>query len=132
MKKLILALFVVFVLQACTKDLNLVKQTDTKWELARWPGKTLPTAAKATLNISGGNKIGGKSFCNTYGGNAVINGYAIQFSKIFGTKMYCEAVGDAENKYYADLEKVTAGKISSNRLYLYQNETLLMVFAKAE
>lgn len=132
MKRIIFALFVILVLQACTKDLNSIKQNDSKWELARWPGKTLPTAAKATLNVSGGNKIGGKSFCNTYGGSAVINGNAIQFSKIFGTKMYCEAVGDAENKYYADLEKVTAGKISGNRLYLYQNETLLMVFVKTE
>lgn len=130
MKRIIIALFVVLVLQACTKDLTLIKQNDTKWELTRWPGKTLPTTAKATLNVTGGNRIGGKSFCNTYGGNAVINGNAIQFSKIFGTKMYCEAVGDAENKYYADLEKVTAGKVSGNRLYLYQNETLLMVFLK--
>lgn len=132
MKRIIIALFVVLVLQACTKDLILIKQNDTRWELTRWPGKTLPTTAKATLNVTGGNRIGGKSFCNTYGGNAVINGNAIQFSKIFGTKMYCEAVGDAENKYHADLEKVTAGKVSGNRLYLYQNETLLMVFVKAE
>jgi len=132
MKKIMIALLVVLALQACTKDLKLITEKDTKWELSEWPGKTLPTAAKATLNISGGNKIGGKSFCNSYGGNAVINGNAIQFSKIFGTKMYCEAVGDAENKYYADLEKVTAGKVSGNKLYLYKDETLLLVFSKTE
>lgn len=132
MKRIIFALLVTLTLQACTKDLSLIKQNDTKWVLTRWPGKILPTTAEATLNITEGSKIGGKSFCNTYGGNAVINGNAIQFSKIFGTKMYCEAVGEAENKYYADLEKVTAGKVSGNRLYLYQNETLLMVFLKTE
>ncbi|MFN0290539.1 META domain-containing protein [Pedobacter helvus] len=132
MKRIIFALLVTLTLQACTKDLSLIKQNDTKWVLTRWPGKILPTTAEATLNITEGSKIGGKSFCNTYGGNAVINGNAIQFSKIFGTKMYCEAVGDAENKYYADLEKVTAGKVSGNRLYLYQNETLLMAFLKTE
>jgi heat shock protein HslJ len=132
MKKMMIALFVVFALQACTKDLKLITQKDTKWELSEWPNKTLPTVAKATLNISGGNKIGGKSFCNTYGGSAVINGNAIQFSKIFGTKMYCEAVGDAENKYYTDLEKVTAGKVSGNKLYLYKDEILLLVFSKIE
>lgn len=132
MKRIIIALFVVFTLQACTKDLAAIKQPDTKWELVRWPGKTLPTTAKATLNFTADSKIEGKSFCNTYGGSAVINGNAIQFSKIFGTKMFCQAVGDAENKYYADLEKVTAGKVSGNRLYLFQNETLLMVFSKAE
>ncbi len=132
MKKLMMIFLVVFTLQACTKDLSLIKQQDTKWELAQWPGKTLPTTAKATLNITGGNKIGGKSFCNTYGGSAVINGNAIQFSKIFGTQMYCEPVGDAERKYYADLEKVTAGKVSGSKLYLYQNETLLLVFSRVE
>lgn len=132
MKKIIIALFVVFALQACTKDLKLITEKDTKWELSEWSGKTLPTTAKATLNISGGNKIGGKSFCNSYGGSAVINGNAIQFSKIFGTKMYCEAVGDAENKYYADLEKVTAGKVSGGKLYLYKDETLLLVFSRTE
>jgi heat shock protein HslJ len=130
MKRIIIALFVVFALQACTKDLMLIKQHNTKWELSEWPGKTLPTAAKATLNISDGNKIGGKSFCNTYGGNAVINGNAIQFSQVFSTKMYCEAVGDAENKYLTDLEKVTAGKVSGGKLYLYQNEKLLLVFSR--
>jgi len=132
MKKIILALFVVFALQACTKDLTLIKQKDTKWELTRWPGKTLPTKVKATLNITNGSKIGGKSFCNSYGGNAVINGNAIQFSKIFGTQMYCEPVAKAEHTYYADLERVTAGKVSGNRLYLYQNETLLLVFTRVE
>lgn len=132
MKKIIFALFVVFALQACTKDLTLIKQKDTKWELTRWPGKTLPAKAKATLNITNGSKIGGKSFCNSYGGNAVINGNAIQFSKIFGTQMYCEPFAKAEHAYYADLEKVTAGKVSGNRLYLYQNETLLLVFTRVE
>lgn len=132
MRKLILILFVALALQACTKDLKMMTTQDTKWVLTEWPGKTLPTQAQATLNITGGNRIGGKSFCNTYGGNAVINGNAIKFSKIFGTKMFCEAVGQAENNYYADLEKVTAGKVSGKKLYLYANETLMLVFTKAE
>lgn len=131
-KKTIMLVLVVLVLQACTKDLRVIKQQDTKWELTEWPGKTLPTTAKATLNITGGHRIGGKSFCNTYGGNAVINGNAIQFSQLFSTKMYCEALAEAENKYQADLQNVTAGKVSGDRLYFYQNETLLMVFSKVE
>lgn len=130
MKKLIMILFAVVAMQACTKDLRLIKQQDTKWELSEWPGKTLPTTAKATLNITSASKVGGRSFCNTYGGEAVINGHAIRFSRMFSTKMYCEAVSDAEVKYQTDLEKVTAGKISGNKLYLYRNETLLMVFSK--
>lgn len=134
MKKIfkLLTVGALIVLSACTKDLRLIKQKDTKWELTEWSGKTLPTKAKATLNINNGSKIGGKSFCNTYGGNAVINGNAIQFSKIFGTQMYCEPVAKLEHAYYADLERVTAGKVSGKKLYLYQNETLLMVFSRVE
>ncbi len=132
MRKLILLMFVVFALKACTKDLKTATQKDTKWVLSGWPGKTLPTKAKATLNISADSKVGGKAFCNTYGGNVVINGNAIQFSKLFGTKMYCEGISDFETKYLADLEKVTAGKVSGRKLHLYANETLLLVFDKTE
>ena len=111
MKKILLLAFVLLSLQACTKDLKMATQNDTKWILSRWPGQTLPNTAKATLNISEGNRVGGKAFCNTYGGSVVVNGNAIQFSKMFGTKMYCEGISEAEAKYLADLEKITAGKV---------------------
>ena len=132
MRNLIVALFAVFTLQACTTDLTSVANKDSKWELTEFPGKTLPADSKATLNITGGNKINGKSFCNSYGGNAVINGSAIQFSNTFATKMYCAEVGNLENDYLAAINKVNAGKISGNKLNLYNNGVLLLVYTKVQ
>jgi heat shock protein HslJ len=132
MKHIFFAFVLVIGLNSCSKDLNMAVKTNTKWVLTDWPGKFLPATAKATLNITDANKIGGKSFCNTYGGNATFNGNALQFSQIFGTKMFCEEVGDAENKYIADLESVNSGHISGNKLSLLKNGQIVMVFTKVE
>lgn len=133
MKRLILGFIIAFSLQACTSNLQMATQkAETKWVLTEWPGKTLPAQAKATLNITSGNKIAGKSFCNGYGGNAVINGNAVKFSQVFSTKMYCQEVADAEIKYLADLQNVDAGTISGGKLKLITGGNLVMVFSKAE
>jgi heat shock protein HslJ len=133
MKKLILGLIIAFSLQSCSSNLQMAtKKADTKWVLTEWPGKTLPTTAKATLNINSGNKISGKSFCNGFGGSAVINGNAVKFSQIIGTKMYCQEVGDAENKYLADLQNVDAGTISGGKLRLMKDGITTLIFSKAE
>lgn len=132
MRKLIIALFAIVALQACTKDLTTMSTNDTKWVLTEWPGKVLPTRANATLDITGGNKINGKSFCNSYGGNAVINGSAIQFTNTYATKMYCADVAKAEDQYLSDLNKVRAGKFSGDKLHFYNDGILLMTFSKAQ
>lgn len=130
MKNICFALVLVIGLIACSKDLDMAVKTNSKWVLSEWPGKTIPANAQATLNISDGNKIGGKSFCNTYGGNASFNGNALQFSQIFGTKMYCNEVADAEVKFIADLEAVNAGKVDGGKLTLMKDGLVLMVFSK--
>ncbi len=124
MKTLLFAFVIIIGLNSCTND--------SKWVLTEWPGKSLPTTAQATLNINDGNKIGGKSFCNSYGGNATFNGNAIQFSQIFGTKMYCNELADAEIKFTSDLEAVNSGKVDGGKLSLMKDGVVLMVFSKAE
>lgn len=132
MKKILVLLFLACIFQACTKELKLATQKDVKWQLSEWPGKTIPSAAKATLNFMEGNRISGKSFCNNYGGTAVINGNAIQFGKMFSTKMLCQSIGDTENKYQADLAKVTSGKFAGNKLSLYAGEKVILVFTRVK
>lgn len=132
MKNILFALTLIVGLSSCAKDLDMAIKTNSKWVLTEWPGKSLPTSAQATLNISDGNKIGGKSFCNTYGGTASFNGNALQFSQIFGTKMYCNEVADAETKFTADLEAVNSGKVDGNKLSLMKDGVVVMVFNKAE
>ena len=132
MKNILFALGFILGISSCSQDLDMKVKKSSKWVLTDWPGKSLPSTAKATLNINDGNKIGGKSFCNTYGGTATFNGNALQFSQIFGTKMYCNEVADAEIKFTADLEAVNSGKVDGGKLFLMKDGTVLMIFSKAE
>ena len=131
MKNIFLAFLLIIGWSSCAKDLDTAVKTDSKWVLAEWPGKTIPANSQATLNINDGNKIGGKSFCNTYGGNAAFNGNALQFSQIFGTKMYCTEVADAETKFLGDLQAVNSGNVDGNKLTLMKDGAVVMVFTKA-
>jgi len=124
------SLFLLMVLASCSKDLNSKIKTDSKWVLSAWPGHTLPANGQATLNISESSRIGGKSFCNSYGGSAVFNGNALQFSQVFGTKMYCEEFAAAETQYLNDLQAVNAGSLSGNKLSLMKDEKVLLIFTR--
>lgn len=132
MKNIIFALIILSSLSACQKSLKETTKADSKWVLSEWPGKIIPTKAQATLNITEGNKIGGKAFCNVYGGAAVFNGNALKFSQLFSTKMYCEELAKAEDQFMTDLESVNIGKLSGGKLYLLKDEQTIMVFSKAE
>ena len=131
MKNIFILLVFTLSVISCSKDLDMSVKTNSKWILTGWPGKTIPSNAQATLNISDGNKIGGKSFCNTYGGTATFNGNALKFGQIFGTKMYCAEVADAETKFTADLEAVNSGKMDGGKLSLMKDGVVVMVFNKA-
>ncbi len=132
MKNVFFMLALIIGLSSCSKDLDMAFKTNSKWVLSEWPGKTIPPIAQATLNINDGNKIGGKSFCNTYGGSATFNGNALQFSQIFGTKMYCTEVADAETKFLDDLQAVNAGNVDGSKLTLMKDGVVLMVFKKVD
>jgi len=133
-KKLFMMCSLLFLvlLGACSKDLNTKVKMNSKWILTSWPGNSLPANGSATLNISDANKIGGKSFCNTYGGTAVFNGNAIQFSQLISTKMYCTELAAAEDKYLADLQSVNAGSLAGNKLTLMKDGKVLLIFSRAE
>lgn len=132
MKRIILGLFLAFTLQSCSDKLTINNLTNTKWVLSEWPGKTLPTVAQATLNFDTEGRIGGKSFCNGYGGNTTFENGHLKFSQIFGTKMYCEEVGQAETKYTEDLGLVNTAKIVDGKLQLLKDSQIVMIFNKAE
>ncbi len=119
-------------LQSCSEKMTGDTIKSSKWRLAEWPGQTFPAVKVATLNIDAESKISGKSFCNGFGGNAVINGNAIVFEQIMGTMMYCEDVGQAEKIYLDGLKATTAFKMVDGKLQLYRGTELLMIFVKAE
>ena len=132
MKKLILILFVSLTLQACSEKTTADSIKNTKWLLIEWPGQTLPIGKEGSLSFDAENKISGKSFCNGFGGNAVINGNTIKFEQIFGTMMFCEEVGQAEKIYLDGLRAVNSYKIVGGKLQLFIDGKVVMVFTNAE
>jgi heat shock protein HslJ len=130
MKKIILLLTAFFAFQSCSQSINPSTISETKWVLSEWTGRTLPTKAQATMNFDGDNKIGGKSFCNSYGGAVTINDNAIKFDQIFSTKMYCDEVSEAENNYLSDLQSVNQAKKNGDKLLLLKDGKLVMVFVR--
>lgn len=132
MKNIMLAGLLLLICSSCSKNLSTTINSGAIWTLTEWPGKTLPPSGRATLSIGEGNRVGGKSFCNTYGGTATINGNAIQFSQLMGTKMYCADFAAAEDNYLSDLQKVNAGRIAAGKLYLLKDEQVLLIFRKQQ
>ncbi|TCC93980.1 META domain-containing protein [Pedobacter frigiditerrae] len=132
MKKLILILFVALALQSCSEKMTANSIKNTKWLLSEWPGQTLPIGKEGSLSFDTENKISGKSFCNGFGGNAVINGNNIKFEQIFGTMMFCEEVGQAEKFYLDGLRAVNSYKIVGGKLQLLIDGKVVMIFTKAK
>lgn len=132
MKKIILALIIAVAMQACSQKLDATTVANTKWVLNEWPGHTLPQGAQATLNFDTEGKIGGKSFCNSYGGNSVISSKNVKFDQIFSTKMFCNELSDAENKYQNELTLVNAMKLAQGKLTLLKDGVPVMVFVSGQ
>jgi heat shock protein HslJ len=132
MKKILLGLILVFTLQGCSEKMAGEAIKNTKWLLSEWPGQTLPIGKEGSLSFDAENKISGKSFCNGFGGNAVVNGNTIKFEQIFGTMMFCEEVGQAEKNYFDGLRAVNSYKVDGGKLQLFIDGKLAMVFSKAD
>jgi heat shock protein HslJ len=132
MKKILLGLMLILTLQACSEKMTGETVKNSKWLLSEWPGQTLPIGKEGSLSFDAEHKISGKSFCNGFGGNAVINGSTIKFEQIFGTMMFCEEVGQAEKIYLDGLRAVNSYKVIGGKLQLFIDGKLVMVFSKAE
>ncbi|WP_412467731.1 META domain-containing protein [Pedobacter sp. KLB.chiD] len=130
MKNLIYCGIILLLLSACKEKLDPSSFTNTKWELTSLPGLTLPSTAKATLNFADSLKISGKSFCNSYGGQAAIADNKITVKNVFSTKMFCQETDAAERAYLHALNQVNSAKITDNKLHLLNGDKTLMVFTK--
>lgn len=80
----------------------------TKWQLQRWAvpnGPSIPASGeKATLNFEAGNKLGGNSGCNAFGGDYALANNRLVCSP-FATKRYCEESADQENHIFMVLRQ---------------------------
>ncbi len=131
MKSLKLVLIVsVFFLISCSQRISPFILADTSWVLSEWPNQEMPDQALATLKFNTNTELSGKSFCNGFGGSYVINGSKISFGSLFGTQMYCDAVGDKETKFLEALRTVNKVNKAGDKLQLLRDNTVIMVFSK--
>jgi len=132
MKNLLICGLIVCLFSSCLEKIDQKKLANTKWELTELPGLTLPASAKATLNFGDSLRISGKSFCNSYGGQAEIVDNKITLKNIFGTKMFCQETNAAESAYLQALNQVNGAKIENNELHLLNGNQKLIVFRKID
>lgn len=130
MKNLIICGMLICLFSACLEKIDTSKINNTKWELSELPGMTLPANGKATLNFGDSLQVGGKSFCNSYGGKVEVVDNKLAFKNIFGTKMFCEQTDAAERSYLSALNQVNGAKIDNDMLYLLSDNKTLLVFKK--
>lgn len=131
MKNIILCAVILTLFSSCLEKLDPNKLINTKWVLKDLKGSTLPADSKATLNFGEGLKVGGKSFCNSYGGSVEIKDDKISLKNLFGTKMFCEDTDMAERAYLNALNKVNNAKIVNNKLQLLEDNAVLLIFEKS-
>ncbi|UKT64472.1 META domain-containing protein [Pedobacter mucosus] len=132
MKNLFICGLLLCLLSSCLEKFDASKLNNTQWELVELPGLTLPTTAKATLNFADSLKVSGKSFCNSYGGQAEIIENRLSVKNVFSTKMFCQETNKAESSYLEALNQVDAAKLVDDKLTLLNGDKPLLVFTKSK
>ncbi len=140
MKNFLVVGLLICLASACSEKMNNNKMAvadtsqlaNTKWELIQLLGTSLPTEAKATLQFTDSLRISGKSFCNNYGGQAVMSGNKLKFDKVFGTKMFCQESADAENLYLKALNEANMVQVKDSSLVLLNGNKQLLVYKKVD
>lgn len=116
----------------CSETMRVPFIKNTAWKLTEWPGHTIPKNADATLNFIANGGVGGKAFCNSYGGTETIQGDSIKFGAMFSTKMYCVDLSASETAYLNDLARITTMATKKNQLILYSNGTPVLIFTSQQ
>ena len=132
MKNLLICGLIICLFSSCLEKIDQKKLANSKWELMELPGLTIPKNAKATLNFGDSLKVSGKSFCNSYGGQAEIVDNKISLKNLFSTKMFCQETDAAERSYLQAMNQVTGAKVENNMLHLFNGEQKLLVFKKVD
>jgi len=71
---------------------------------------------------------GGNGSCNAFGSIITVSGYAISFSEIFSTRIYCDGNRQTESAFFNQLEKVNRFEVRNKALMLFKGNALLLEF----
>ncbi len=91
---------------------------------------TKQTKSKAFITFGRDLKVNGFNSCNSFFGGFKQRENTLLFESLGATKMFCE--GSIEDVFMAHLAQVTTYKITKKSLYLYHDNTVLMVLTKAK
>jgi len=75
-------------------------------------------------------KLAGNTSCNNMNGKVTVEGSKITFSDIVTTKMFC--MESIEQEFLIALGKVNNYKTEKMRLFLFEDDTELMILKKTE
>ncbi len=100
----------------------------TQWKLTRIEGNIVNNEKAFIRFDETKNSAGGNGGCNVFGGSFSKNGNQIKISQIISTKIFCENGSDVENKFFANLDRVTNYEIKNGKLFLMTNETIVLEF----
>jgi putative lipoprotein len=72
------------------------------WRLASLGGKDVPASITTSLEIAADGKVSGRGGCNGFGGNAMLKGRTIRFSRMVSTMMVCAPDVMAQERGFLD------------------------------
>lgn len=108
------------------------------WVLSEFPaiGKEWKKSAASVPQLEffvSEERIVGYTGCNQLSGHLKSDDKNIDLDKLASTKKSCEnEVMQFENKFIAALKKVNRYEIKNLKLYLFENQTLMMVLNKVD
>jgi len=101
-----------------------------EWILTQIGKEKMSVSVEKTpwIKLSEG-KLSGFSACNRLIGGYVLEGEALSFSKIGGTKMFCQEVADLEVQFMQTLAETHFWKYKRGKLCFFdENKKLIMKF----
>lgn len=120
----LLLLIPAIVIAGCSSSGSSVDNTpltDTEWILFEMNDIKYESATGKNVTMKFDSKekqINGKAPCNTYGGPYTKSSNKLSFGGLYSTEMACDELGK-EQEYFSMLIKVSAYKISSGELSLF-------------
>ena len=111
---------------------TLKKESISKYKIVTIDGIENVTK-NPTLNLDlVKNTVSGKTPCNQYGGNIIIEANTIKFDRIRATQMYCVDFAKIESVFTKSLALITKYRIKDNQILLYDKADNLLLVGELE
>jgi len=118
MNKLVVSLFMLFIVTACTSNSSVSIQG--QWKLVSYGPPTSQRVAvpdvETSVDFDSEGRMSGNVGCNNFGGGYTVNSNTITFSPVMTTEMFCEAVADQESGTLAVFQESTTFVLDGNTL----------------